>query len=286
MAQPIEITIKGVDTDGDDAPTVEDLLNQIQDFVFILHGVEKAVAEDGREEIVWRVTNATRNSPITFEVTPFPKTHGMNIDRRAATVVGATAKGLAQISECLDRPHHFTDDVIDKAERINTRVFNGLSETSIDFSKYDDLDQVKVSPNMARRAIDHIANFKEPAPIKHRELGSIEGFIARVELDGYGRPLVWIRSRLDNQFIKCLSNVGGLDRIGHFEVAEVLRGLRVRVLGIINYKNIEQVESIAVESVQVFAANHELPDSDSIVSPNFTAGVESSAFLSALREDG
>ena len=286
MAHPIEITIQGTDTDGEDAPTVEDLLSQIQDFVFILHGVERAVAEDGREELVWRVTNATKKSPITFEVTPFPKTHGMNIDRRAATVVGATAKGLVQISECHDRPPHFTDEVIYKAERINSRVFNGLSETNIDFSNYDDKNQVRVTQRIAKRTIDNIAKFREPAPIKHRELGSVEGFIARVELDGYSRPLVWIRSRLDNQFIKCVSNDGGLDRIGHFEVAEVLRGLRVRVFGIVNYKNFEQVESIEVEGVQVFVADHELPDSDSIVSPNFTSGVESSLYLRALREDG
>ena len=220
MAKPIEITIKGTDTDGEDAPTVEDLLSQIQDFVFILYGVERAVAGDGREELVWRVTNATKSSPLTFEVTPFPRTHGMNIDRRAATVVGATAKGLAHISECDDRPPHYTDDVVDKAERINSRVFNGLSETNIDFSNYGYTGQIMVTQDIAKRTVDHIANFREPAPVRHRELGSIEGFIARVEIDGYGRPLVWIRSRLDNQFIKCISSDGGLDRIGHFEVAE------------------------------------------------------------------
>ena len=286
MAQPIKITIAGTDTDGEDAPTVEDLLSQILDFVFILHGVERAVAGDGREELVWRVTNATKSSPLTFEVTPFPKAYGMNIDRRATTVVEATAKGLAQISECDDRPAHFTDDVVDKAERINSRVFNGLSETKIDFSNYGDTGQIIVTQDIAKRTVDHIANFREPASVRYRELGSIEGFIARVEIDGYGRPLVWIRSRLDNQFIKCISSDGGLDRIGHFEVAEVLRGLRVRVFGTISYRNIEQIEKIEAERVQVFAADHELPDRDSIVSPNFTSGVESSEYLKALREDG
>ena len=286
MAHPIEITIKGTDTDGEDAPTVEDLLSQIQDLVFILHGVERAVAEDGREELVWRVTNATTNSPITFEVTPFPKTLGINIDRRAATVVGATAKGLVQISECSDRPLHFTDDVIEKAEKVNNRVFNGLSETIIYFTHYQDLEPIRVTQGIAKRVIDNIASFREPALQKHRELGSIEGFIARVELDGYGRPLIWIRSRLDSQLIKCISSDGGLNRIGHFEVAEVLKGLRVRVFGVIKYKHIEQVENIEAESVQVFAADHDLPDSDSIVSPNFTSGIESSAYLKALREDG
>lgn len=285
MAQPIKITVKGTDTDGEDAPTVEDLLSQIQDFVSILRGVEKSVAEDGREQLVWRVTDATKNSPITFEVTPFPKIHGMNIDTRAATVVCATANGLVQIAERHDRPLHFTDDVVGKAEQINVRVSNGLSATKIDFSEYENVRQVELTPSTAKRAIDHISGLKRPAPIKHRELGSIEGFIARVELDRFNRPLVWIRSRLDNQFIKCVSDSHGLDRIGHFEVAEVLRGLRVRVFGMIHFKGIEQVENVEVESVQVFEPDHELPDGDSVVSPNFTSGVESSAYLEALRED-
>lgn len=288
MAQPIKISVKGTDAEGEgiDAPTVEDLLSQVQDFVSILRGVERAVAEDGKEHLVWRVTDATRNSPITFEVTPFPRTHGMNIDARAATVVGAAANGLAQIAERADRPPYFTDDVVSKAEQINIRVSNGLSETKIDFSKYDVACRVDVTPGVAVRTISHIAELREPAPIKHRELGSIEGFIARVELDSFNRPLVWIRSRLDNQFVKCVSDEHGLDRIGHFEVAEVLSGLRVRVIGLIHYKGIERVERIDVESVQVYEPDHKLPDSDSIVSPDFTSGVESSAYLETVREDG
>ena len=286
MAQPIKITVKGANAECEDAPTVEDLLSQIQDFVLILRGVERAVAEGSREELVWRVTNATTNSPITFEVTPFPKAYGVNIDRRAAEVVGATARGLMQIAEGRERPPYFTNDVMSKAEQINARVSNGLSETKIDFSKYEDVNQVNVTPDVAKHTINHIAEIREPAPVKHRELGSVEGFIARVELDGFGRPLVWIRSRLDNQFIKCVSNGSALDRIGHYELAEVLKGMRVRVFGIIHYRNIEQVENIEVESVQVFAADQDLPDSDSIVSPDFTSGVESSAYLEALREDG
>ena len=288
MAQPIKISVKGTDAEGEgiDAPTVEDLLSQVQDFVSILRGVEKAVAEDGKEHLVWRVTDATRNSPITFEVTPFPRTHGMNIDVRAATVVDAAAKGLAQITKRADRPLYFTDDVVSKAEQLNIRVSNGLSETKIDCSNYGTACQVDVTPDVAVKTISHIAEFKTPAPIKHRELGSIEGFITRVELDRFNRPVVWIRSRLDNQSIKCISGEHGLDRIGHFEVAEVLSGLRVRVIGLIHYKDVEHVERIEVESVQVYEPDHKLPDSDSIVSPNFTSGVESSAYLETVREDG
>ena len=183
-------------------------------------------------------------------------------------------------------PLHFTDDVVSKAEQINVRVSNGLSETRIDFSNYNAAYQVYVTPSVALQTINHIAKLKEPAPIKHRELGSVEGFIARVELDRFNRPIVWIRSRLDSQFVKCVSDKHGLERIGHFEVAEVLKGLRVRVIGLIHYKDIEHIERIEVESVQVYEPDHKLPVSASIVSPDFTSGVEASVYLDTVREDG
>ena len=142
-----------------------------------------------------------------------------------------------------------------------------------------------ITPQVAERTIQNISKIR-PVPAKHRELGAIEGFIIRVALDKSDKPLVWIRSRLDQKIIKCVAVEGGLQQIGDYRVAEVLKGMRVRVNGLIRYKNPEQVESIEVENIQVFKPDSELPDSHSIVSPNFTSGVEASAYLEALREDG
>ena len=238
MARPFNITIRGRYPDGDDAPTVEDLLDQIKDIVTVLRGVEEAISDDGHGELVWRVTDAKKQSPITFEVTPFSKTFGKNIDNRAKQVVSATASGLALISETGERPNYFTDDVMKQAERVNFRVTSGLAKTTLDFRNYGDVPNIELTPESARRTIENIAVIKAPGPIKHRELGSIEGFVARIELDGYGRPIVWIRSRLDRQVFKCISNDHGLDRIGHFEVSEVLKGMRVRVHGLILIRRI------------------------------------------------
>ncbi|WP_316015221.1 hypothetical protein [Roseobacter sp. HKCCA0434] len=286
MAKPIKIIVRGADSRGDDAPTVEDLLAQIQDFVAVLHSVESAVADDGKEEIVWRVTDATKNSPITFEVTPYPKTHAMNIDRRAIEVVTATAKGFEQIATTGGRPMYFSDQVIDRAERVYARVTNGLAETNVDFSAYDAAPNLEVTRNNAKSSITRIEELRSPPPNTHREIGSLEGFVAKVELDGFERPIVWLRSRLDGQLVKCEASDGGLDRIGHFEVIEVLKGKRVRVHGILHYKSLEQIAYIEVEGVHVFEADVELADADSIVSPGFTGGIESSAYLEALRQDG
>ena len=122
MAKPIKITVKGSDNHGDDAPTVEDLLTQIQDYVSVLREVEGALSEDGSEQIVWRVTNVTKNSPLTFEVTPYAKTYGVNIDGQAEKVVVATATGFKHLTDTGERPMYFTDKVISKAEKIYARV--------------------------------------------------------------------------------------------------------------------------------------------------------------------
>ena len=286
MRKPITIKVRGTDSLGDDAPKVEDLLCQIQDFVSLLHGVEDVVAKDGNQEIVWRVTDVTKNSPLQFELTPYPIHHATNIEARASTVVRATALGLRDIAATNERPMYFSDQVIDKAEKVYERVTNGLAETTIDFSAYEEAPDFSLSTETARRSVARIREFRTPLPIAHRELGSLEGIVAKVELDGFNRPIVWLRSRLDGQLVKCVASEGGLDRIGHFEVLELLRGLRVRVHGLLNYKSLEQIATIEVDGVHVFEPDSELPDPALIVAPDFTGGIEASAYLEALRGDG
>lgn len=286
MAKPIRITVTGDDHRGGDAPTVEDLLSQIQDFVHVLREVEDAVSDGEPGEIVWRVTNATKNSPLTFEVTPTPRGQAMNIDRRAARVVQATARGFNHLYRTGERPRYFTDQVIDRAAKVYARVTNGLATTKVDFSDYEDAPDFVATPERARDVAKKLEAVKRPAPVAHRELGSLEGYISRVELDGYGRPLVWLKSRLDGQLIKCIADDNALDRIGHLEVSQVLKGMRVRIHGLIHYKDIEMISSIEVDGVHVYEPDSNLPHHRDIVSPNFTNGVEASVYLERLRADG
>ena len=286
MAEPIKITIKGQDSLGIDAPTVEDLLSQIQDFVAVLHGVEEAVADGQKQEIDWRVTDVTKNSPLTFEVTPYPRRHAMNVDNRAQEVIAATANGINALADGSDRPLYFSDSLIGKVEKVFDRVANGLAETVIDTSAYLDVPPISVTKASAPSALSKLHQFRSPEPISYRELGSVEGFITRVELDGYHRPIVWLRHRVDSQLVKCVSKRRGLDRIGHYEVAEVLKGLRVQVFGLINYKDLERIASIEVDGVHVFEEDSGLPDIVDIVDSGFTGGIEAVEYLRRLREDG
>jgi hypothetical protein len=94
MSDPIRLTIRAQNAETD-APTVEDLLAQIGDWNSILRGVQEAIAEDGATEIEWRVTGASKNSPLAFELTAFPHRHGMNIERRTKQVKQEISMGLS-----------------------------------------------------------------------------------------------------------------------------------------------------------------------------------------------
>ncbi|MGI9250880.1 MAG: hypothetical protein ACR2PR_06745 [Pseudohongiellaceae bacterium] len=119
----------------------------------------------------------------------------------------------------------------------------------------------------------------------YKELGSLEGTITKVELDGHNRPLIWLRSRLNGEIVKCIVTDNGLETIAHLKVIEVLQGIRVSVHGLLYYKSLGQISYIETEAIHIFKPDSELPDATEIVSPNFTEGVESSAYLRALREE-
>lgn len=286
MARPIKITVKGRDVEGQDDPTVEDLLAQIQDLVGLLKGVEEALSDDKKRELVWRVTNVTRNSPLSFEITPFAKNHAMNIDRRAERVIVATAKGFQSLSTSDARPAYFSDALVDRIQKVYDRGTNGLANTAVDFSNYSDAPPIEISEQTIASVARNIQHFRTPQPVSHRELGSVEGTIARVELDGHQRPVIWLRSRLDGQMVKCTALGSALDRIGHFEIAEVLRGMRISVFGVVNYKDLEEIASVEVDGVHVFSDDRELPDYTDVVSPGFTNGIEASEYLRTQRNNG
>ena len=175
MARPVKIVVKGTDHLGDDAPTVEDLLSQIKDQVEIFKEVETAIVGDNTPSLVWRVTNVTRNSPISFEITPYPKIYGTSIDDHAKKVIQATANGMKEIQNKGTRPDYFTDIVLKKMDGFSRRLSKGLSETKIDFSEYGDIPDFTLRVDSAHQTVKKIAEIQKPAARPYRELGSIEG---------------------------------------------------------------------------------------------------------------
>ncbi len=281
MTTPVRLTIKGSDVSGTDAPTVDDMVGQLQDLVEVLRGVEKAVADDGANALVWRVTNASMNSPLSIEITAFSANPAIFADSRAQTVTEATRKGLTQLAEGVARPTNFTDDVLPSAIKLQKRVLNGLSETEIDFKAGIRGGEVLITPQSARVVTD-AANAARPVKHPYREMGSIEGFIASAERDGHGRGILHFRRRLDGQILKAVATGEAFSQLEELRLGEVWEGLRVRVHGLINYRDLGVVDNVNATWIEPLD-RHPLPGPEDIVDPNFTGGLQTEEFLEQLR---
>jgi hypothetical protein len=280
MSDPIRFTIKAQNAETD-APTVDDLLAQIGDWNSILRGVEEAVAEDGASEIEWRVTGASKSSSLSFELTAFPRRHGMNVERRTTQVKEGISAGLSVLRSKPERPSYFTEPVLERAERLFERVTNGLSLTRIEFG--DGLPPIEIKPPEAKLAARNITAVRKPKEKPYREIGSLEGTLQRVERDGYGRPLLWVKLRVSGDTVKCIARGSAQTEVEHHEIADIWKNKRVRVFGTIYYKALGQITQVESDAVQFLQPREELPRASEIVDENFTSGLKSEEYLERLR---
>jgi hypothetical protein len=282
VAKPIKITIKGSDEIGTDAPTVDDFLGQVRDFQDILRGVEKAVSEDGENEIVWRVTNAQMNSPIWVELTPFAKNPAIYVDARAEYVERATMEGIVAIKNGDQHPLYFNDEVMAKARKIHSRVTNGLADTTFSFDASITANPIVIDRDSARKVDASYQAALAAQPIPYRELGSIEGFVSKAELDGYGRAILRFRARLDGTEIKAVATGRAFQQLEALRLSDVWQGVRVRVYGTISYRSLGVVDSLSATGIEVLDQSP-LPSMDDIIDESFTGGMRSELYLAELR---
>ncbi len=280
MVKPIRISISG--TGGlTDAPTVEDLLKQLRDFFEILVSVDAAVSEEGGVAMEWRITDAGRNSPLTFEATPFPLDHATNIDRRAAVVQHAVATGFQALQTERVRPSYFNEAVLAKIDKMSERLTNGLNLTTIDFGT-DDAPLI-VTPTVAREISKNLRAIREPKERSFRELGSIEGYYVGVERDGHNRSILHIRDRIFGDLIKCVLRKRAVETVSEHKVKQVLGRARLLVSGTIHYRGLANINYVDADEVRVMRAREDLPSVEDIIDPHFTNGMSSEEYLKALR---
>jgi hypothetical protein len=280
MSDPIGLSISGSSAETD-APTLEDLLAQVGDYFIILRGVEEALADDGVSEIEWRVTNAQRQSPLRLELTPYPRRHGTNIDQRVRQVKQFTSAGLTTLRAKAERPSYFPEPVLASAERIFTRVTNGLNQTRMEFG--DDFAAVEINNPDAHVAVKNTNAVRKPKEKPYIELGSIEGSLLGVERDGHGRPILRMKIRLSGEVVKCIAKGAAETEIKRHEIGDIWSGQRLRIFGSIHYRALGQITQIEAEAVQFLRPSKELPSAADIIDRNFTGGLQSEQYLEKLR---
>ncbi|MGB9367252.1 MAG: hypothetical protein WCE79_14690 [Xanthobacteraceae bacterium] len=280
MSKTIKMSIRA--RGESESPTVDDLLDQIRDYFDILEGVEQAVAEDGRQAIEWRIVNASTNSPITIEAVAFARDYGVNIDRRVAIVTRQTALGLDMLRQSAERPSYFTEKVLLRAERMFERVTNGLSETKIEYG--DGLPTLDITYPVAKAAATNTRNVLSPKDKPYKELGSIEGNAQRIERDGFGRRILWVRYRLTGESVKCLVSGEAEKELEDHRIKDVWKHQRVQVYGMLHYKGLGNLKEVEAIRVRFLRDRNELPNVNDILDPDFTGGLRSEDYLARLRD--
>lgn len=284
MAKPVRVTIKGPEDERIDAPTVDDLLGQIRDLVDVLRGVERASEPGGTNQLVWRVTDAKMNSPISLELTPFGRLPVVDLAARVERVERLAADGFLALSRGDPSPPYFTEDILPKARKIYSRVLNGLSGTIITFDPTVEAEPVVIDQAAARDVDRAVERAKGLVSIPYTELGSIEGFVTKPELDGYQRAVLRFKARLGGAEIKAFASGNAFRQVEALTLYEVWHGVRVRVYGVIHYKTLGQIEVINATGIEILDTQP-LPGIDDIVDPTFTGGLSTEDFLREQRRD-
>jgi hypothetical protein len=275
----LRIVGRGADTD---APIVDDLLDQIRDCFDILRGVEEALAEDGRAEVQWRMVNASKNTPLFFEAAPFGRQYGMNVDRRATRVVRATAVGLRQLQTRERRPDYFSEKVLAKAEHLFERVTKGLAQTTIEYG--DGLPELALTPASAYAAAAYVRKILEPISKTFDEIGSVEGIAHGPDLDGWGNRIVKIRVRMTGDDLTCRLFDQALKAVEDRHVGDLWKDCRVEAHGIIHYKALGVPSRIDATTIRFLRPSSELPNVEDILDEEFTGGMTTEDYLTALRD--
>jgi hypothetical protein len=281
MAKPVRVTITGTADTVSDAPTVDDLIGQLRDLADVFKGVERALLHKRGNELVWRITDAGKNSPLSLELTPYSQDAAADITDRAAKIERATADGLLAIRRGEERPPYFTDDILPKARKLFQRVTNGLAETTIRFEP-DVAAPIVIDRPAAAKAELGYERAKGEISIPYREIGSVEGFITKPELDGYGRAILRFKSRLSGAEVKAYASGEAFHQVEQLRLSDVWDGARVRVYGLIHYKGLGQIEVINASGIELLDAAP-LPSIDDIIDPHFTNGLSTEQFLRRQR---
>lgn len=283
MATMVEISIAGR---GDaDAPLLSDLIEQIQDFFAMVHGVSNTLTGNAAQQFDWRVVGLSKNSPARLIVEAVPFRGHVDGPDLAAEAADVTAAGLMQLISTGDRPAAFDDNVIDAADRFLRRMTRGLTETTIATPGLA-APEFAIGTVAAVEGLRHIERVREVEPVHpYRELGSFEGFIQNVGADGWGRPFIIIRSRLTGVDVKCFVSGDALRALEDEPVADVVwRNRRVIAQGILKYRSVGKLSQAEVSSLDFVSALTPQIKLADIVDPDFTAGLSSSEYLERLRD--
>lgn len=280
MATTVQLSIAG--RGQDDAPLLDDLLDQVRDYFLIIDGVAASIAGDDGGQYDWRVVGLSKSSPATITVEAVPRPGFPNAVALAEEARRQAAFGLGKLRVESVRPLHFTDNVLEAADRFVRRVTKGLVETTV---VADGTTELTLRALDATATINHITEVREDDPVHpYKELGSVEGLIQSVGADGWGHPFIIIRSRLTGTDVKCFLSGDALKALEQEPVANVVwKQRRVTALGVLRFRSLGRLSQADVTRLVFSEPTEPLPQASDVIDRNFTGGLSSVEYLERLR---
>jgi hypothetical protein len=100
----------------------------------------------------------------------------------------------------------------------------------------------------------------------------------------FGRAILRFRSRLDGEEIKAIATGEAFRHVGTLRVSEVWEGVRIRVYGVITYRDLGKIEGMQATGIEVLDQT-KLPSVEDVLDENFTGGLPVDQYLATLRND-
>lgn len=120
----------------------------------------------------------------------------------------------------------------------------------------------------------------------YQELGSVEGYLQGVELDGFGRRVAYVRERITGELVKCvfLKSASQLAlNLSARLIGDVWRRTRIQVSGRICYSGPGRIDRVEATDARFLRARADLPQIDDVIDEAFTNGLRSEEYLERLR---
>lgn len=266
----------------DDAPLLDDLLDQIKDFFAIVEGVGATIAAGDDAPFSWRVIGLSKNSPATITAEAVAKSGHSNGDLIASMAYIQSIEGLTALQHVSEKPRGFSDSSLEAAERFAKRAAFSLADTVI---SGDNSPPISVKSQIAASIASHIQQITIPERLHpFRELGSFEGYIDSIGVDGFGRPYIVVKNRISNSDVKCFLSGSALEMLQQEPVAKVVwRKRRIIAAGLLKYRDLTRLTQAEIDKID-FVGDGPWPSYKSVQDRNYTNGLDSTTFIERLRD--
>jgi len=263
--------------------TVSDAMRQVIDMLAVFEAAERGLG-DPHSAFAWRLEKASTNSPFTVVARAEPEEPSSQIAEHVARVKTEVATGIRGLIERGMPPRWMEPSDITSLRSIFSRNQAGIASTDIDLENGNVVSITPASADAGLRALAAInAAVDVVASLQEREAyGEIEGVM--IAAGRYrNRPAIQVRSELYGFFWCVLSNTLVAEWGSEHSMADIWEGKTLTIEARLSYGiggKLAKAEALKIREVT------DVPpiDLESILDPNFTAGLDPSEYLRRLHD--